>query len=561
MADYDVAYIGGSIVDGSGCPAVRGDIATKDGRIAEVGTVSGSVARRIDVDGLVIAPGIIDVHSHYDAQVCWDALLMSSAEHGATTVVQGNCGIGVAPCKPADREAAIRDLEAIEGMSYDVLTAGIEWAFETFPEYLAHLRRRGLGINLAAFVPLSPLRRWVLGDEASERAAKPEERVAIAALLREAMEAGALGFSATMTKRHVGYKGRPLACRMADRDELRAYANVLRDLGRGVIQVNTFDRTPYPSAEELARLDLLLTESGRPVTFSGGHFRAEDPRAIDTMLDQVAGFRARGAMPQAMIRPLTNQVDFRSPFVLGEIPAFRKVLNESLETQRRVYSDPEWRAEVKAILDAGRINIAHSWKSARVQRVSNPSLRALLGRSVDEIGAERGVHPFDAMLDITLADGLETRFLFEILNTDPVRMRRHIVDPRVMIGLADGGAHVDQLFETSFPTYMLGHWVRRERALTLEHAIKRMTSEPADFFGFRDRGRIAVDAVADLFVFDPATVDAPAMATEVRRDLPAGGERLYAQATGVAYVVVNGEVLIESGRHTGALPGTLIADR
>ena len=382
MNEYDLAFVGGTIVDGTGRRGFRGDVATKNGRIAAIGTLDGSARRRIDVDGLVIAPGIVDVHSHYDAQVCWDRMLLSSAEHGATTVIQGNCGIGVAPCRPGDREAALQDLVAIEGMSYDVLSAGVEWSFETFPQYLDHLRRRGLGINLAAFVPLAPLRRWVLGDEASERAATPGERAAIAGLLREAMEAGALGFSATMTKRHIGFKGRPLACRLADRDELRAYANVLRDLGRGVIQLNTFDRTPYPSPEELERLDLLLAESGRPVTFSGGHFRAEDPQAIDRMLEQVAGFRARGAMPQAMIRPLTNQVDFRSPFIFAEIPAFRKVLNESLERQRAVYGDAAWRAEVKAVLDGGRTNIAQSWKRSTVQRVFDPSLQPLLGRSV-----------------------------------------------------------------------------------------------------------------------------------------------------------------------------------
>lgn len=561
VAEYDLAFVGGTVVDGTGSPAFRGDVATKGGRIAAIGTLIGTADRTIDASGLVVAPGVIDVHSHYDAQICWDRVLLSSAEHGATTVIQGNCGIGVAPCRAGDREAALRDLVAIEGMSYDVLSAGVEWQFESFPEYLDYLRRRGLGINLAAFVPLAPLRRWVLGDEASERAATAEERAKIADLLRQAMEAGALGFSATMTKRHIGFKGRPLACRLADRDELKAYANVLRDLGRGVIQLNTFDRTPYPTQDELDRLDLLLAESGRPVTFSGGHFRAEDPEAIDKMLDQVAGFRERGAMPQAMIRPLTTQIDFRSPFIFAELPPFKRVLNETRENQEQVYRDPSWRAEVKNLLETTKTNVGTSWKRARVQRVGNEKLKPLLGRSVQEIADERGTHPFDTMVDLSLEDDLKLRFLFEVLSTDPVRMRQHIADPRVMIGLADGGAHVDQLLETSFPTYMLGHWVRREQALTLEHAIKRMTSEPADFFGFNNRGRIAPDKAADLMVFDPETVDAPRMATEVRFDLPAGGERLYAGATGVAYVVVNGTMLVESGKHTGAMPGALIADR
>jgi N-acyl-D-aspartate/D-glutamate deacylase len=558
MSTFDLAFTGGTVVDGTGGPAFVADVGVVNGRVVALGKLDGSAARRIDATGLVVAPGVIDVHSHYDAQVCWDAVLTSSAEHGATTVVQGNCGIGVAPCRPQDREAALQDLVAIEGMSYEVLSAGVDWQFETFAQYLDHLRRRGLGINLAAYVPLSPLRRWVLGNEASERAASPAERAAIAAQLRDAMEGGALGFSATMTRRHVGYQGRPLACRMADRDELIEYAGVLRELGRGAIQVNTFDRTPYPQPEELERLELLLDHSGRPVTFSGGHFRAEDPEALDRMLEQVAPFRARGGMPQAMTRPLTTQVSLRSPFQFGEIPAFRQILNQPVEKQLATYRDPAWRDEVRAALAKG-INIGESWKDALVQRISSEKMRAYLGRSVREIAQERGSDPLDTMIDLALEDDLELRFLLSILSTDPARLRTHITDPRMMIGLADGGAHVDQLFETSYPTHMLGHWVRRENALTLEHAVKRMTSEPADYFGFADRGRVVAGAHADLMVFDPQTVDSPWMATEVRNDLPGGGERLYASATGMEYVVVAGRVLFEGGRHTGALPGTIVS--
>lgn len=558
MSEFDLAFVGGTVVDGSGQPGFVADVATKDGRIVAVGKLDGSAARRIDASGLVVAPGVIDVHSHYDAQVCWDAVLASSAEHGATTVIQGNCGIGVAPCRPQDREAALQDLVAIEGMAYEVLTAGVDWRFESFDDYLAHLRRRGLGINLAAYVPLSPLRRWVLGDEASERAATSEERSAIAGQLRDAMEAGALGFSATMTRRHVGYQGRPLACRMADREELIAYAGVLRELGRGAIQINTFDRTPYPRPEELERLELLLESSGRPVTFSGGHFRVDDPEALDKMLELVAPLRARGGIPQAMTRPLTTQVSMRSPFQFGEIPAFSEILNQPVEKQRATYRDPAWRNEVRAALAKG-INIGESWKDALVQRVGGEKMRPYLGRSVREIARERGADPFDTLVDLALDDDLELRYLLSILSNDPARLRTHITDSRMMIGLADGGAHVDQLFETSYPTHMLGHWVRREQALTLEHAIKRMTSEPAEYFGFSDRGRIVTGAHADLMIFDPQRVDSPWMATEVRHDLPGGGERLYASAVGMEFVVVNGTVLFEGGKHTGALPGTIVA--
>lgn len=558
MAEYDVALSGGTVVDGTGRPGFVADVATKDGKIVAVGALDGRAERTLDVGGLVVAPGIIDVHSHYDAQLCWDGLLSGSAEHGTTTVIQGNCGIGIAPCRTDDREATVQDLVAIEGMSYDVLSAGVDWQFETFPEYLDYLRRRGLGINVAAFVPLSPLRRYELRDEASERSATSVERAAIATMLREAIESGALGFSLTKTSHHIGYKGRPLACRIADDAELKAYANVLRDLGRGAIQLNPWDRSPYCADEELALVEMLLAESGRPVTFSGAHYRAEDPPALENMLQQVAPLRPRG-MPQSMIRPLTVALSLHSPFSFATLPAFAVLFEEPVERQKHVYADPAWRARVKDDLRTHATTVGDRWQDATVLRVGHERLRPLLGKSVREIARERGIDLFDALIDVALEDELETRFLLQLRNTDPVQLRKHIGDPRIMIGLADGGAHVDQLFETSFPTYMLGHWVRDEQALTLEHAVKRMTSEPAAFFGLRDRGRVAVGAAADLMVFDPQTVGTAERA-DVRRDLPGGGERLYSEATGVAYVVVNGTILYEDGKHTGALPGTVVHD-
>jgi N-acyl-D-aspartate/D-glutamate deacylase len=557
--DFDLAFTGGTIVDGSGRRSFVGDVAIKDGRIASIGTLDGRAGRRIDITGLAIAPGVIDVHSHYDAQVCWDGLLSSSAEHGTTTVIQGNCGVGVAPCHPEDREALLRDLTAIEGMAYEVLNAGVDWQFETFPEYLDYLRGRGLGINLAAFVPLSPLRIYELGDAAYARAANSRERAAVAALLQAAMDAGALGFSLTTTSHHVGYKGRPVACCLADRDELVEYARVLRRLGRGAIQINPFDRTPYAEPDELAQIAVLLAESGRPVTFSGAHYRAEDPDALERMLQEVAPLRAQGGMPQTLTRPLTSQFDLRSPFFFAELPPFRLLFDQPLGRQREIYGDRAWRAEVAACLSRPT-NAVGRWRDATVQRIGNERMRSLLGKSVRQIAAERGVDPLDAMLDIALEDNLQLRYLVEIKNTDPAHLRTQIADPRVMIGLADGGAHVDQLCETGYPTYMLGHWVRREQALSLEYAVKRMTSEPADYFGLRDRGRVAVGAWADLMIFDPERVDSVRMPTEVRRDLPGGGERLYAKPTGMEYVVVNGTLLYESGKHTGQLPGAIVAD-
>jgi N-acyl-D-amino-acid deacylase len=560
MADYDLAFTGGTVVDGTGSPPFSGDVAIKDGRIVEIGKLAGSAARRVDITGLAIAPGVIDIHSHYDAEVCWDGRLEGSAEHGATTVIQGNCGIGVAPCRPKDREATIQDLMAIEGMSYDVLNAGIDWSFETFPEYLDFLRRRGLGINVAGFVPLSPLRRYVLGDEASERPSTAAETREIGKLLADAVSAGALGFSLTVAPRHIGYKGRPLACRVADRTELAAYANVLRDMGRGAIQVNPFDKLPNIKDEEIELVDLLLANSNRPVTYTGAHHRADDPAGIERMLEQMEPRRARGATVQSMIRPLTNSLSLRMPFIFGSIPAFAELLDEPLEKQMKAYADPAWRARAGGPASDPKSNTGTRWQSATVLRIGSEKMRPLLGKSVREIAAERGTSPFDTLIDVALEDNLDLRYSIELMNTDPAQLRKQVCDPRVLIGLSDGGAHVDQLCETGYPTYMLGHWVRREGALTLEHAIKRMTSEPADFFGLRDRGRVAVGGIADLMVFDPQTVDSVSRPTDVKYDLPGGGERLYAKATGMEHVVVAGTMLYDAGKPTGAMPGTIVAD-
>ena len=556
---YDLLITNGTVVDGTGRAAFRADIGISDGRIAAIGRLADAGAKTIDATGLVVAPGVIDVHTHYDAQVCWDAVLASSAEHGTTTVIQGNCGIGVAPARPDQREAILQDLVVLEGMSYPVMSTGIDWSFETFPEYLGMLRRRGLGINVAPLVPLSTLRRFRMGDEASERVATAGEREQITADFRAAMEAGATGWSASLVKRQVGYKGKPLPCRMADREELKAYTNVLRDLGRGSIQVNVLENLSYLSDDEYAMLDFLLAESGgATVTYSGAFFRNDDPGAIEAMLQKAEPLRARGAIPQTTIMPVTIEVDLTKPFGFADLAAFKKVLNQPRDVQERLYRDPAWRAEAARDIATARSMFFNEWKKSTVLRVKSERMQPYLFRSIQDIAAERGVAPLDAMLDLALEDGLGLKYLGDLINSNPAHLRDHIKDPRVLIGLHDGGAHVDMLFQAGYPTHMLGHWVRGEGAIALEHAIARMTSEPADYFGFHDRGRLLAGKAADVMIFDPRTVDSPDRADQVRHDLPGGGMRLYTAAKGMAYVIVNGEILLAHGQHTGALPGQII---
>lgn len=556
---FDIVFKGGTVVDGSGSASYQADVALKDGRIAAIGKISEPAARTIDIEGLVVAPGAIDVHTHYDAEVCWGGLLGASAEHGVTTIIQGNCGIGVAPCRPQDREAVVQDLVVLEGIAYDSLAAGIDWQFESFPEYLDLLRKRGLGINVAAFVPLSPMRRYVIGDDSVERAATAEERTQIAACIREAVEAGALGFSATTLKRQVGYKGKPMPSQLMDAAEMRAYANVLRDLKQGAMQFNVIDSIARPTDEELAIIDLLLEEGGGlPVTYSGALHRNDDPAAVTRMLEKVEPLRVRGARPQTTTMPFSMEINFSSPMMFADVDAFRQVLNRPPEEQKAMYADPAWRAQAKAGLTAPGKMLGSSWAESTVHHVKSEGLQSLLDRTIHDIARERGVHPLDLMMDMVVEDDLGLVILAKILNTDEEFLGRHIADPRILIGQHDAGAHVDMMFMGNFPTYLLGHWVREKKAMSIEQAVQRMTSDPADFFGFRDRGRIAIGKAGDLMVFDPATVNSAQMAEQVLYDLPAGGKRLSSPPTGMKFVAVNGQILLEHGQHTGAMPGRII---
>ena len=555
---YDLLIKGGTVVDGTGAPKFTADVAIKDGMIADVGKLGSDAKRIIEADGLVVAPGVIDVHTHYDAQLCWDGTLSTSTSHGTTTVIQGNCGIGVAPCKPEHRDISMHDLVVLEGISYDTMKAGIGWEFQTFPEYLSYVQRRGLGINVAAFVPLGPLRRYELGDQANKRAATPEETTRIANALREAVKAGAFGFSSTMTKRQTGFQGKPLPTQLADANELKVYAGVLKELGRGVIQANVIEALAKPTDEELAKLDMLIDASGRTVTYSGAFYRADFPEAIEDMLQRCERLRKRGAVPQTTIMPMTIELDFRNAMALADVDAFKETLNRTVEEQKRIYADPAWRERAKAGLRSGPKLFGTAWPHAIVLRVKNPKSEPLLKKTVTEVAAIRGGDPFDVMIDLALENDLELKLLGSHANNDHKKLGQHIKDPRILVGLHDGGAHVDQMFQAGFPTYMLGHWVRDEKVIDIEYAVKRMTSEPADYMHMFDRGRVATGKRADLMIFDPARVGSVQPPELQLNDLPAGGTRLYAKPTGMAYTLVAGVPVMENGAHTGAMPGSIV---
>jgi N-acyl-D-amino-acid deacylase len=553
---YDLLIKNGTVVDGTGAAPRRADVGIANGQIAEIGKITEGAKKTIDASDLIVSPGFVDPHTHYDAQICWDPYITSSSWHGVTTVMMGNCGVGIAPCKPEVREIAAWDLVNVEAIPFDVLSKGIKWEWETFPEYMDAAAKRGSGINLGFLAPLTPFRHYVLGEESMERAATKDETAKIKSLIKEAVSAGAFGFTTTTAPQHIGYKGRPLACRNASLDEYRAYANALRELGRGAMEVALTKSVSIMSEEEYQFLDLLLTESGRPVTWLALLNRDDLPEACQDTLRQAASLIRRGGVPQVTCRPLIIQIELRNPFIFANLASWNPVFNQPKEVQAKIYRDTSFRNAFREALKKPDI-FSGKWERLEVKEVFNPAMKSLEGRSVADIAKERGKDGVDTFLDLALEDDLDIQFTMALFNANEDRIPELISDPRTMVGLSDGGAHVDMLCDAGYATYMLGTWVRERSAMTLERAVQRITSEPADYFGIKGRGRLSPGMAADLAIFDFNTVGS-ARRGEMRSDLPGGGRRLVMPARGIEYTVVNGEVLYEHGKVSDTLPGQVL---
>lgn len=553
---YDLLIKNGTVVDGTGAPQYQADVAVANGQIAEIGKITDGAKKVIDAADLIVAPGFIDPHTHYDAQICWDPLITSSSWHGVTSLVMGNCGVGIAPCKPNVREIAAWDLVNVEAIPFDVLTKGITWEWETFPQYMDAAAKRGCGINLGFLAPLTPFRHYVMGEESMDRAATPEETSKIKALIKEAVAAGAMGFTTSFIAQHIGYKGRPLACRQASPEEFKAYSNALKELGKGCIELALTNDISIVDEREYAMLDLLLTESGRPVTWLALLNRDDKPNACQDTLRATATLCQKGAVPQVSCRPLIIQIDLRSPFIFSNLPCWKPAFQRPVEEQKQFYRDANFRAAFRKEMETPKV-FSGRWDRAVVHEVSNPAMQPLIGKSVAQIAKERGKDGLDTFLDLAIEDDLQLQYTYELFNATEERIPELITDSRVMVGLSDGGAHVDMLCDAGYATYLLGTWVRDKGVLSLEHAVKRLTTEPAAFFGITQRGKIQKGLAADFAIFDLKTVGSKKRG-EMRNDLPGGGRRLVMPAQGVEYTVVNGAVLYEQGKHSGALPGQVL---
>jgi N-acyl-D-aspartate/D-glutamate deacylase len=516
------------------------------GRIAAVGRVPGHGREEIDAAGLAVAPGFIDPHTHYDAQLLWDPLASCSSWHGVTTVVTGNCGFTLAPCRPDDRDTMLRMLQYVEAMSLDALQKGVRWTFESFPEYLDTLDRARLWVNVGALVGHSAIRQYVMGESAWERAATADEVARMGDLVRTAMAAGAVGLSSSANTNHVGERGRPVPSRLAGDEELPRLVAAMGATGRGVLEL-TIGGTRPDRVAEIDRFAELARVSGRPVTLVSIRHNPLAPDEHRVVLGRIEALHREGlrVYPQGTCSPLTATFDLTGPFVFYRFPVWRRVMETPPSEWGPLFRDPGFRDEFRATVGRSALFTGDA-SPLRVHAVRSPTFARFVGRTVADVARSLDRDVVDVFFDLALDDDLKTQFTVATVNTDASAVAEIFSHPRVLLGLSDAGAHLTLFCEAGQTSRLLGHWVRERRALGLEEAVRRITAMPASVFGLTDRGRLEPGLAADVVVFDPATItDHP---PEMVHDLPGGGPRLVQRASGVVWSLVNGRPVIRAGR-------------
>ena len=555
---YDLLIRDGLVVDGSGMPAFHADVGVERGKVTEIGRLGGPAKRTIDAEGRAVAPGFIDNHCHFDAQVTWDPLCTFSPNHGVTTVIFGNCSLGLAPARPDDHEALAMMLSRVEAIPMESLEAGVAWGWATFPEYLDVLDRR-LGVNAGVLMGHSAVRRYVMGEDACEReAATGPELEAMKAIVREGVTEGALGLSFDRNTGHLDLLGRRIPGIVAPVEEIYELASALRGLSSGVLQCGS----AYPLEIRDGFATRMSDASGRPVVYNQLVYNATTPGAWRAHLDLVEQRVREGwrVYPVVNPRPQSTRFTMRNAQVFDRLPTWQAVMTGSDEQKLAAFRDPSMRRRLHAEAVEGE-NIPVTalpirWEGVFVAKPALEKNAGLAGKSVAQVAQEQDKDVLDAFLDLVVEETLATSFRNSQAGGDNEAMAAMLGSPYTMIGLSDAGAHV--VFEAGYgySSVVLGHWVREERVLTLEEAVRKLSFMQASVYGLHDRGLLRPGMAADIVVFDPDTIAAEE--TDETHDLPGGLMRLRQLARGVDYTIVNGQTLMEGGEHTGAYPGRVM---
>lgn len=554
----------GSVVDGTGSPASQADVAIDEGIITAVGDLSGVLATRsIDAEGLIVSPGFIDVHTHMDAQIAWDPLGECSCFHGVTTAVMGNCGFTLAPVRSDARELVVRNLERAEDIAAEAMAAGIDWSWETFPEYLDFVDRTPKGINYAGYVGHSALRTWAMGERAFTEEANPDDLAMMATHIQESLRAGAIGFTTSISLNHETSDDRPVASRLSTRNEINALVGSMGELGAGIFELahhaDIRSRNPEKRESYIAWLVELARTTGVPITSGMLSFGAEDHqwRPIVELYERINAAGGTG-WAQVHSRQFGVLLSFQSRLPFDALPVWSDLRSQPLTEQLRALADPSTRAKLIDIADNADYGRAIGAEARKPEWQWIYPLTAGLPPydSIAELATASGRNPMEVFLDLAIESELSLFFIQAAANQHQDIVLELLRQPFSIPTFSDSGAHVSQIMDSSLQTHLLGHWVRNQGAMTIEDAVHRMTKMPAHAWGFHDRGVIATGMAADLNVFDLETItpDLP----ELLYDLPGGARRLRQTASGFAATIVNGEVLLEQGAPTGTRPGRLL---
>jgi N-acyl-D-aspartate/D-glutamate deacylase len=555
---YDLLIKNGRIVDGSGMPSFHGDVAVKNGKIVELGKLSGPAKRTIDAEGRVVAPGFIDNHCHYDAQVTWDPLCSFSPDHGATTVIFGNCSLALAPVRRGTEKRVAEFLSYVEAIPMEVLnTVEVDW--ETIPQYMDRLDRH-LGINVGTLIGHSTVRYYVMGDDCQKRTASDEEIEKMREVVRDGIKAGALGLSVSRNQGHYDPQGVHIPALWADEKEIFALGDVLRELGTGIIQ------SGGGRAAELkdGLMSRLSEATGRTVVYNNLGQTVREPDAWKRHMARVEETSRQGIRAYPLCSPnrVTQSFTMKNCQVFRGSPTWHPILLSSDEEKLKAYSDLAIRQKLHEEVVEHKVAVPAAGYSRRwydymwVETPVLPKNQGLKGKTIAQIAEAQGKRIIDAFLDLVVEEKLETGFMQAENNVDDEAMAKILTFPNAIVGLSDGGAHVQFHGGYGYSTRLLSEWVRDKRIMSLEHAVRRLTFDSASAFGLYDRGLLRPGMAADIVIFDPDTVSP--LPEVVVHDFPAGGWRMKEPAAGILATIVNGEVLMEGGRHTGALPGRVL---